>query len=568
MGHDTSSERPNGYERFFGFHQAPFSLAPDPRFWFQSASHAAALSQITYALERREPVVVVTGEIGTGKTLLCRTVLERLERKTFLSIVNDPLLERDDLLKQMLQDFGVLSKDRTVVTETNRHDLIRALEEFLSSLRQLRAHAAVIIDEAQHVQPDVLEQIRLVSNIQDERGTMLQVILVGQTNLERLLSQPELRQLQQRVSRHVKLDPLSEPEVALYIGHRLAVARERQLQSNIPGAGDLERELAEWERTNSESAFTPEAVRAVAQLSRGIPRVVNLLCDRALEAAYERRSRPVDAALINAAAQALDLVAAPQAAASLAAAVPASPATTSTQHHAPTTLHDAPSTLHDALSTPHDAPGTQHRAPGTLHDAPGTLNPAPTSPMWPELVTSPAPTRDEQRPTGGTGHVRRYAIVAASLALVGAALWLGGRALNRRGEGEHVQPPAAAVQPTTAPQAAPIVAAPSRDTSRPTASAAPTATSPAPQATGTAMRSPEPAGEAVEIVVASFHTAARAGDVAAQIAALGEPVRRRTTGNWQQVLAGPYASSAKAQDAQQRLARAGFTGTQLVPAAR
>ncbi|PYQ80660.1 MAG: hypothetical protein DMG03_22105 [Acidobacteria bacterium] len=547
MGHDTSSERPNSYERFFGFHQAPFSLAPDPRFWFQSASHAAALSQITYALERREPVVVVTGEIGTGKTLLCRTVLERLERKTFLSIVNDPLLERDDLLKQMLQDFGVLSKDRTVVTQTNRHDLIRALEEFLSSLRQLRAHAAVIIDEAQHVQPDVLEQIRLVSNIQDERGTMLQVILVGQTNLERLLSQPELRQLQQRVSRHVKLDPLSEPEVALYIGHRLAVARERQLQSNIPGAGDLERELAEWERTNSESAFTPEAVRAVAQLSRGIPRVVNLLCDRALEAAYERRSRPVDAALINAAAQTLDLIAAPQAAASTAAAEPASPATTSTEHHAPTTLDDA-------LSTPHDARGT--------------LNPASTSPMWPELVTSPAPTRDEPRPTGGTGHVRRYAIVAASLALVGAALWLGGRALNRRGEGEHVQPPAAAVQPTTAPQAAPIVAAPSRDTSQPTASAAPAVTSRAPEATGTAMRSPEPAGEAVEIVVASFHTAARAADVAAQIAALGEPVRRRTTGNWQQVLAGPYASSAKAQDAQQRLARAGFTGTQVVTTTR
>ena len=554
MGHDTSSERPNSYERFFGFHQAPFSLAPDPRFWFQSASHAAALSQITYALERREPVVVVTGEIGTGKTLLCRTVLERLERKTFLSIVNDPLLERDDLLKQMLQDFGVLSKDRTVVTQTNRHDLIRALEEFLSSLRQLRAHAAVIIDEAQHVQPDVLEQIRLVSNIQDERGTMLQVILVGQTNLERLLSQPELRQLQQRVSRHVKLDPLSEPEVALYIGHRLAVARERQLQSNIPGAGDLERELAEWERTNSESAFTPEAVRAVAQLSRGIPRVVNLLCDRALEDAYERRSRPVDAALINAAAQTLDLIAAPQAAASTAAAEPASPATTSTEHHAPTTLDDA-------LSTPHDAPVT-------LHDARGTLNPASTSPMWPELVTSPAPTRDEPRPTGGTGHVRRYAIVAASLALVGAALWLGGRALNRRGEGEHVQPPAAAVQPTTAPQAAPIVAAPSRDTSQPTASAAPAVTSRAPEATGTAMRSPEPAGEAVEIVVASFHTAARAADVAAQIAALGEPVRRRTTGNWQQVLAGPYASSAKAQDAQQRLARAGFTGTQVVTTTR
>src|SRR5207248_11699463 len=100
MGHDTSSERPNSYERFFGFHQAPFSLAPDPRFWFQSASHAAALSPITYALEGRGPGVVVTGGIGTGKTLLRRTGLERLQRKTFLSDLNGPPLARDDPLQQ------------------------------------------------------------------------------------------------------------------------------------------------------------------------------------------------------------------------------------------------------------------------------------------------------------------------------------------------------------------------------------------------------------------------------------------------------------------------------------
>src|SRR5919201_5806412 len=134
------SDRGNGYEGFFGFGQTPFSLAPDTRFRFQSASHAAALAQVTYALERREPVVVVTGEIGTGKTLLCRTIVERLERKTFLSIVNDPLLERDELLKQMLQDFGVVSRDRTRLSPTSRHDLIRALQEFVSSLSSLQAH--------------------------------------------------------------------------------------------------------------------------------------------------------------------------------------------------------------------------------------------------------------------------------------------------------------------------------------------------------------------------------------------------------------------------------------------
>ena len=165
------------------------------------ARHTAALAHVTHALERREPVVVVTGEIGTGKTLLCRTVVERLERKTFLSIVTDPLLEHDDLLKQMLQDFGVISKDRTRLTPASRHDLVHALQQFLSSLASLNAHAVVIIDEAQHLKPDMLESIRLVSNIQDERGTMLQIILVGQTDLDQLVSRPELRALKQRVSR-------------------------------------------------------------------------------------------------------------------------------------------------------------------------------------------------------------------------------------------------------------------------------------------------------------------------------------------------------------------------------
>src|SRR5580692_3382052 len=128
------SERGEGYERFFGLNETPFSLAPNPRFLFESASHAAALAQVTYALERREPLVVITGEIGTGKTLLCRTVLQRLERKTFLSIISDPLLDRDDLLKQLLQDFGVISKDRTRLTKASRHELIETLETFLTSL--------------------------------------------------------------------------------------------------------------------------------------------------------------------------------------------------------------------------------------------------------------------------------------------------------------------------------------------------------------------------------------------------------------------------------------------------
>ena len=199
----------DGYEPFFGFSEPPFSLAPNPKFLFESASHASALGQVAYALERREPLIVITGEIGTGKTLLCRTVLERLERKTFVSVINDPMLERDDLLKLILQDFGVISKDRRRMAPTTRHDLVHALQDYLASLVPLQAHAVVIIDEAQHLQPDVLEQIRLLSNINDEIGTMLQIILVGQTDLESQLSRPELKQFQQRVSRRVRLAPLA-----------------------------------------------------------------------------------------------------------------------------------------------------------------------------------------------------------------------------------------------------------------------------------------------------------------------------------------------------------------------
>jgi type II secretory pathway predicted ATPase ExeA len=179
-----------GYEVFFGFREPPFSLAPDTRFLFDGASHAAAREQVAYALERREPLVVVTGEIGTGKTLLCRSVVEKLERRTFLSIVHDPMLERDDLLKQMLQDFGVISTDRTRLAPTTRHELVHALQEFLLSLVPLHAHAVLVIDEAQHLQPDVMEQLRLVSNVHDAGGTLLQIVLVGQPSLDAVLSRP------------------------------------------------------------------------------------------------------------------------------------------------------------------------------------------------------------------------------------------------------------------------------------------------------------------------------------------------------------------------------------------
>src|SRR6266849_2468471 len=296
-----------GYERFFGLNETPFSLAPNPRFLFASDSHAAALAQVAYALERREPLVVITGEIGTGKTLLCRTVPQRLERKTFVSVIDDPLLERDDLLKQLLQDFGIISKDRTRLTNASRHELIQTLQAFLTSLVPIQAHAVVIIDEAQHLQPDVLEQIRLLSNIDDERGTLLQIILVGQTDLEPLLSRPELRQFQQRVSRRFQLKPLNADEVQQYIEHRLALARGGRAQVQARAAKELEPATAEREEAKAGVEFTPDAIEAVSKLSGGLPRVINLVCDRSLETAYLFRLRTIDLPLINTAARSLGM---------------------------------------------------------------------------------------------------------------------------------------------------------------------------------------------------------------------------------------------------------------------
>src|SRR5262245_6602092 len=296
----------SNYEQFFGFIESPFSLSVNTRFRFESASHFEALSQVTHALERREPIVVVTGDIGTGKTLLCRTVVEQQPRKTFLSVINDPMLGRDDLLKRILEDFGVISQDGAALVDTSRHELVHALEKFLASLGTLDAHALVVIDEAQHVRAEVLEEIRLLANVQDGRGTLLQIALVGQPSLRVLLEAPELTQLRQRITRFVRLNPLSDDEVKDYIAHRVSVARETPARSNAPGARELAVAIAEW-NDSVQPAFAGDAVAAVARISRGIPRVVNLLCDRALETAFGQHATTVAEAHVAVAASLLQL---------------------------------------------------------------------------------------------------------------------------------------------------------------------------------------------------------------------------------------------------------------------
>jgi general secretion pathway protein A len=565
--------RVEGYESFFGLNEPPFSLAPDPRFLFASESHSDALAQVAYALERREPLVVITGEIGTGKTLLCRTVLQQLRRKTFLSVIGDPLLERDDLLKQLLEDFGVISKDRSRVAAASRHDLFHALQSFLASLAPIQAHAVVIIDEAQHLQPEVLEEIRLLSNIDDERGTLLQIILVGQPNLESLLARPDLRQLQQRVTRRLRLEPLNRDEVERYITHRLALARGGEVASHPDG----DRALRDFASTAPGVDFTPAAIQAVSQLSGGLPRVINLLCDRALEDAFASRVRTIDAGLIHAAASELgvgqpapppvsvDFASPPIA---VASALPAIEAPLEPIELIPDLVLEVPAA--DA-APPAIAAATpaQVDADRSFWSATRFESDSPAKPVRREDEPAPATLAvPAQRPA--MPRLAMALVLAGAVAFGAVAVWLAIRTSR---------PPEAAAPRTQGPKTtAPLVLAPRPDPPPPIASVsapgtAATTGTPPPQAAPTpapaaaADQAPAAAGR-FDIVVASFRTELRASSVANEVATLGLPIRRRFSDGWHQVISGPFATRLDAEDAQRRLGRAGLNGTQIVPSAR
>jgi general secretion pathway protein A len=249
------------YEAYYRFAQSPFTLAPDPGFLYLSASHDEAIRQILQAIRRKEAFIVLTGDIGTGKTTLCRALLERFDDTTFTSLILNPFLSADELLREILLDFGVVSRDSVrngrAATATT-HELASTLHDFLGTLAPLQAGGVLIIDEAQHLSPAVLEQIRILSNL-EKNQSRLQVILVGQLNLLDVLAAADLRQLDQRISLRAVLRPLTREETHAYIPHRLTVAR---------GASSV--------------AFDAAAIDRVHAMTGGVPRVVNLLCDRSL----------------------------------------------------------------------------------------------------------------------------------------------------------------------------------------------------------------------------------------------------------------------------------------------
>jgi general secretion pathway protein A len=272
------------YEEYFGFVQPPFSLTPDPRFLYRSESHDVALQQVWQAIRRKEGFIVLTGDIGTGKTTLCRTLLEQFDQTTFTALILNPFLSVEELLREVLISFGVVSKEALKtgrLSTASKHELVRTLHDFLLSLVPLHGSAVLLIDEAQHLSTDVLEEIRVLSNLETNDQKLLQIVIVGQLNLLDVLHKAELRQLDQRISIRCSLKALTREEVEAYVTHRLWVARG-----------------------STSVTFTPKAFDLVHAMSGGVPRMINLVCDRALMVGCEKQtSRIAEEHVVAAAAQ-------------------------------------------------------------------------------------------------------------------------------------------------------------------------------------------------------------------------------------------------------------------------
>ena len=264
------------YETFYGLSEKPFSLSSDPSFFYNSSSHGAAFNDLLSGIRRRESLSVLSGDIGTGKTTLCRTVLANLDRQTFSAFVADPFATREDLLKVVLVEFGVVSAEDLAsgrLRGASRTELSYLLYEFVGTLSPLQAFAVVFIDEAQNLSLPLLEEIRILSD-SDGRERQLQVVLVGQLELRDKLRLPEMRQVAQRVSVCCGLEPLDRDGIDGYIAHRLHVAG---------GTPDRVR-------------FSREAIDAIYNASNGVPRLINRLCDRALHHGHLARASVIDAA--------------------------------------------------------------------------------------------------------------------------------------------------------------------------------------------------------------------------------------------------------------------------------
>lgn len=262
------------YTEYFGLREPPFSLTPDPNFLFLSARHREALAHLLFGAGQGGGFVQLTGEVGTGKTTLCRSLLDQLGERVDVALILSPRLSSSELLGSICSELGL----SVAAPARSPKELVDVLNHHLLKTHAAGRNTVVIIDEAQNLSPDVLEQVRLLTNLETTKQKLLQVILVGQPELRELLARSDLRQLAQRITARYHLKPLNRAETAAYIRHRLAVS----------GA---------WR-----TLFTPSAQARVHRVSGGVPRLINAVCDRALLGAYAREEPCVGPRLVRRAA--------------------------------------------------------------------------------------------------------------------------------------------------------------------------------------------------------------------------------------------------------------------------
>jgi len=249
------------YLEFYGLKAAPFDITPNPRFLFHSTKHREAFNHLLYGIRERKGFVQLTGEVGAGKTTLCRALLEQLDSHYSTALILNPALNGDELMRAIATEYGLAVKG------LDRRETIAAISEFLLKQALAGKDTVLIVDEAQNLSEELLEQVRLISNIETDDRKLLQIVLMGQPELRDRLNSHKLRQLRQRITVRYHLKPLTRNEVGQYIQHRLALAGSR-------GA----------------PAFSLPAVWRVFGYSQGIPRLVNAVCDKALLAGFVNRS--------------------------------------------------------------------------------------------------------------------------------------------------------------------------------------------------------------------------------------------------------------------------------------
>src|SRR6266850_3899540 len=260
----------NGYLQFYGLKEAPFTITPNPRFLFYSGKHREAFNHLLYGIRERKGFVQLTGEVGAGKTTLCRAMLEQLDGHYATALILNPVMSSEELVKGIAIEYGL------PVHGLDRLDTLAVINQFLLQQVERGKETVLIVDEAQDLTNELLEQVRLLSNLETDNRKLLQIVLMGQPELRDRLNNPRLRQLRQRITIRYHLSPLSRFEVNHYIQYRLEVAGAK----GIP-------------------YFTQAALWRVFNYSKGIPRLLNAICDKALLAGFVSQCERIDFGMIG-----------------------------------------------------------------------------------------------------------------------------------------------------------------------------------------------------------------------------------------------------------------------------